>query len=252
MDKLLGHVAIVTGSASPHGLGFATAHLFASEGAQVVLTDVRPNVEERTADLPLGSDAIALQHDVRDEESWAKVFEAARDRFGKVDILVSNAGITRRDPIDQMTLDWWRLIVDTNLAGAFLGCREAVREMRRHGDGGSIVNVSSINGVVGIAMSAPYGASKGGIRTLTKVVALETAREGIRCNAIVPGMIMSDMHTSVMEKMPERHQASIDRIPMGRMGEPLDIAEAALFLASDSSRYVTGTEIVVDGGYTAE
>lgn len=252
MNKLKGRIAIITGAASLDGLGFATARLFAEEGATVILTDVSSNVEERIANLPAGISGMALQHDVRDEAAWNRVFATTVEKFGRVDILVNNAGITRRDPIDVMTMDTWRSVIETNLNSNFLGCRAAVREMRRHGAGGSIINVASISGVVGMRNSSPYGASKGGIRSLTKVVALETARENIRCNAICPGLIMSDIQTAVIEKMPEAHKVLVDGIPMGRLGEPTDIAEAALYLASDAARYVTGTELFVDGGYTAQ
>lgn len=252
MTTLQGRVAIITGAASPDGLGFATTKLFAAQGAAVILTDLSPDIHKRIQDLPGGTNALALQHDVRGEADWDTVFSEAVEKFGRVDILVNNAGITLRDPIDVMTLDTWRAVIDTNLNSSFLGCRAAVREMRRHGGGGAIVNIASISGVVGMRNSSPYGASKGGIRSLTKVVALETAREGIRCNVICPGLIMSDIHTAVIHKMPDAHKALVDAIPMGRLGEPRDIAEAALFLASDAARYVTGTELIVDGGYTAE
>lgn len=252
MGKLQDRVAIITGAASLDGLGFAMARLFAQEGATVVITDFSPSIEKRLADLPAGSKAMALRHDVRDEAAWDEIFAKVVENFGRVDILVNNAGITLRDPIDVLTMDTWRAVIETNLNSNFLGCRAAVREMRRHGGGGSIVNVASISGVIGMRNSSPYGASKGGIRSLTKVVALETAREGIRCNAICPGLIMSDIQIPVMEKMPEAHKALVEGIPMGRLGEPSDIADAALYLASDASRYVTGTELFVDGGYTAQ
>jgi NAD(P)-dependent dehydrogenase (short-subunit alcohol dehydrogenase family) len=252
MTTLQDRVAIITGAASPDGLGFATAKLFAEQGAAVILTDLSPDIQKRIGDLPSGANALALQHDVRDETAWDAIFSSALEKFGRVDILVNNAGITLRDPIDIMTFDTWRAVIDTNLNSSFLGCRAAVREMRRHGGGGAIVNIASISGVVGMRNSSPYGASKGGIRSLTKVVALETAREGIRCNVICPGLIMSDIHTAVIEKTPDAHKSLVDAIPMGRLGEPKDIADAALFLASDAARYVTGTELIVDGGYTAE
>ncbi len=252
MGRLDGKVAIVTGGASAAGLGFATARLFLEEGASVILTDFSSDVKDRPGDLPAGAKVTTLEHDVQDEEAWIATFAAAVETYGQVDILINNAGITRRDPIDQMTLETWRSVVDTNLTGTFLGCKHAVTEMRRHGQGGAIVNIASISGVVGMRQSSPYGASKGGIRSLTKVVALETAREAIRCNAVCPGLIESDIHTAVRAKMPVEHAALVDGIPMGRLGEPTDIATAALYLASDDARYVTGTEIIVDGGYTAE
>jgi len=250
--RLAGKVALITGGASPAGLGFAIARLFAQEGASIVLTDVSPRVADRGADLPKGTDVETVEQDVQNEEAWEAVFDTARSRFGAVDILVNNAGITRRSPIDEMSLETYRSVVDTNLTGTWLGCKHAVREMKRSGKGGSIVNIASISGVVGMRNSSPYGSSKGGIRSLTKVVALETARTGIRCNAICPGIIHSDIVAPVQEANPEAFQVLLDGIPMGHLGQPDDIAHAALYLASDDAKYVTGAEIAVDGGYTAQ
>lgn len=252
MGRLQDKVAVVTGGASAAGLGFATARLFAEEGAVVVLTDISPEVKKRADDFPPGAKVETLQQDVKSEPDWVSVFATAVEMFGGVDILVNNAGITRRDPIDQMSYETWRDVIDTNLTGTFLGCKHAVAEMRRHGRGGSIVNIASISGVVGMRNSSPYGSSKGGIRSLTKVVALETAREKIRCNAICPGLIKSDIHVPVAAQAPDLYKALVEAIPMGHLGEPDDIARAALFLACADSAYVTGAEIVVDGGYTAE
>ena len=250
--RLAGRVAIVTGGASPAGLGFATARLFAAEGAAVFLTDVAPEVKERAGEFLAGARVETAQQNVSSEEEWIATFEAARSAFGAVDILVNNAGITRRDPIDQMSFETYRAVVDTNLTGAWLGCKHAVIEMKRSGRGGAIVNIASISGVVGMRYSSPYGSSKGGIRSLTKVVALETARDGIRCNAVCPGIIGTDIVAPVQAKNPEAFKVLLDGIPMGQVGEPDDIARAALYLASDEARYVTGAEIVVDGGYTAQ
>jgi NAD(P)-dependent dehydrogenase (short-subunit alcohol dehydrogenase family) len=250
--RLAGKVAIVTGGASPAGLGFATARLFAEQGASILLTDVAPEVKERAGEFPAGARVETAQQDVTSEDGWIATFEAARAAFGRVDILVNNAGITRRDPIDEMSLETYRAVVDTNLTGAWLGCKHAVREFKRGGHGGAIVNIASISGVVGMRYSSPYGSSKGGIRSLTKVVALETARDGIRCNAVCPGIIGTDIVAPVEAKNPEAFKVLLDGIPMGQVGEPNDIAQAALYLASDDARYVTGAEIVVDGGYTAQ
>jgi NAD(P)-dependent dehydrogenase (short-subunit alcohol dehydrogenase family) len=250
--RLAGKAAIVTGGASSAGLGFAIARLFVQEGASVLVTDVSADVKERVGDFPAGSKVEAAQHDVTSEEAWIATFDAARASFGAVDILVNNAGITRRDPIDEMSFETYRAVVDTNLAGTWLGCKHAVREMKRSGRGGAIVNVASISGVVGMRFSSPYGSSKGGIRSLTKVVALETAGEGIRCNAVCPGIIGTDIVAPVQAKNPEAFETLLKGIPMGRVGDPDDIAQAALYLASDAARYVTGTELVVDGGYTAQ
>lgn len=248
--RLAGKIAIITGAASPVGIGFATARAFAAEGATLLLTDISPEVKHRAADLP-GTRVETLEQDVTSEEGWIATFEAARAAFGAVDILVNNAGITRRDPIDVMSYETFRQVIDTNLAGTWLGCKHAVTEMRRSGRGGSIVNIASISGMVGMRQSSPYGASKGGIRSITKVVALETAREGIRCNAVCPGIVQSDIVGPVQAKAPEVYAALVESIPMGRLGEPDDIAHAAVYLASDEAKYVTGAEFVIDGGYTA-
>ena len=250
--RLAGKVALVTGGASPAGIGFATALALADEGAAIVLTDVSDAVAKRVADVPAGARVEAFTQDVCSEEQWIAAFERARAVFGGVDILVNNAGITRRDPIDEMSFETFRSVIDTNLAGTWLGCKHGVREMRRDSRGGSIVNIASISGMVGMRQSSPYGASKGGIRSLTKVVALETARDGIRCNVICPGLIQSDIHTPVQAKNPAGYKVLVESIPMGRLGEADDIAQAVLYLASDAARYVTGTELVVDGGYTAQ
>jgi NAD(P)-dependent dehydrogenase (short-subunit alcohol dehydrogenase family) len=250
--RLAGKVALVTGGASAAGLGFATARLLAEEGAAVVLTDLSGEVTKRVVDFSVGARVEAFTQDVCNEAEWIAAFDRARSVFGAVDILVNNAGITRRDPIDEMSFETFRSVIDTNLAGTWLGCKHAVREMRQAGRGGSIVNIASISGMVGMRQSSPYGASKGGIRSLTKVVALETARDGIRCNVICPGLIQSDIHTPVQARNPEGYKVLVESIPMGRLGVADDIAEAVLYLASDAARYVTGAELVVDGGYTAQ
>lgn len=250
--RLAGKAAIITGGASPAGLGYATAQLFVREGAAVLLTDVSEEVHKRAGDFPDGSRVETRQQDIASEEEWISTFEAARSAFGAVDILVNNAGITRRDPIDEMSFETYRSVVDTNLAGTWLGCKHAVREMKREGRGGAIVNIASISGVVGMRYSSPYGASKGGIRSLTKVVALETANERIRCNAVCPGIVASDIVGPVEERNPEAFKVLLDSIPMGHLGAPDDIAHAVLYLASDEAKYVTGAELMVDGGYTAQ
>jgi NAD(P)-dependent dehydrogenase (short-subunit alcohol dehydrogenase family) len=250
--RLAGKVALVTGGASTAGIGFASACVLAAEGAAIVLTDVSDEVSKRAADFPAGTRVEAFNQDVCSEAEWIATFERARSIFGGVDILVNNAGITRRDPIDEMSFETFRSVIDTNLAGTWLGCKHGVREMRRDARGGSIVNIASISGMVGMRQSSPYGASKGGIRSLSKVVALETARAGIRCNVICPGLIQSDIHTPVQAKNPEGYKVLVESIPMGRLGVADDIAQAVLYLASDAARYVTGTELVVDGGYTAQ
>jgi NAD(P)-dependent dehydrogenase (short-subunit alcohol dehydrogenase family) len=251
--RLAGRTAIVTGAASAAGLGFAIATRYAEEGARLLLTDVSADVHIRAEELTGdGAAALGVRHDVRDEASWLAVFAAARASFGGIDLLVNNAGITRRSRIDEMDLETYRAVVDTNLTGAWLGCKHGVAEMKRTGTGGAIVNIASISGVVGMRFSSPYGASKGGIRSLTKVVALEGAPDGIRCNAICPGIIATEIVAPVQEADPAAYQRLLDGIPMGRLGDADDIAHAAVYLASDEARYVTGAEIRVDGGYTAQ
>lgn len=248
MGRVTGKVAVVTGAASEEGIGFATAQLLVREGASVVLTDLSAEVEQRSQEL--GGDTIGVVHDVTDEDSWTELMRTAAARFGAVDILVNNAAITLRAPIQEMEYEVYRTVVTTNLDGTFLGSRAAVRAMA--GRGGSIVNLTSINSVVGLRNSSAYGASKGGIRAMTKVIAMEGAAAGIRCNTVCPGMIQTAIHRPVMAATPELHRALVESIPMKRMGEPADIANAILFLASDESRYVTGAELVVDGGFTVQ
>lgn len=250
--RLAGKTAIITGSASPVGLGFPTARLFAREGVAVFLTDISSDVHERAGEFPAGTRVETRRQDVASEAEWIGTFEAARSSFGAVDILVNNTGITRRDPIEEIGLETFRSVVDTNLAGTWLGCKHAVREMKRGGRGGAIVNIALISGVVGMRYSSPYGASKGGIRSLTKVVALKTAHERIRCNAVCPGIVASDIVGPVEAKNSEAYKVLLDAIPMGHLGEPDDIAHAVLYLASDDAKYVTGVELTVDGGYTAQ
>jgi NAD(P)-dependent dehydrogenase (short-subunit alcohol dehydrogenase family) len=250
MDRLTGTTAIITGAGSLHGIGFATARRFLEEGASVLLTDIDDGVLAR-ADA-LGPKARASLHDVTRQEDWDRVFAEATEAFGPVRALINNAAITLRAPIHEMSLDTYHRVVSTNLDGTFYGCRTAIATMLAQGGGGSIVNLASINSVVGLRNSSAYGASKGGIRSLTKVVAMEGAGHGIRCNTVVPGMIMTDIHRPVMAQTPELHRSIVDAIPLGRMGDPSDIAAAIAYLASDDAGYVTGSEIIVDGGFTAQ
>jgi NAD(P)-dependent dehydrogenase (short-subunit alcohol dehydrogenase family) len=250
MGRLDGRVAIVTGAASPRGIGFWTARRLHEEGASVVVTDLAKTVSDRATEL--GEEALGLEHDVSDPASWQAVVEATVQRFGRFDVLVNNAGITGRSPIDEMETKLYRRVVDTNLGGTYFGCQTAVTAFKAAGRGGSIVNVSSINSVIGMVNSSAYGASKGAVRALSKVVALEGAPLGIRCNTIIPGLIFTELHLPLLEQSPEAHRALADRVPMGRLGSPRDIAAAVAYLASDDAAYLTGAEIVVDGGYTVQ
>ena len=217
----------------------------------MVLTDIdAAQVTARAAEL--GENALALAQDVTDAASWEATIAVTVARFGKLDVLVNNAGIAvLRSMADLEPADWHRQI-EVNLTSVYLGCRAAMARMRVQGGGGAIVNLSSIAGLIGVAGTGAYAASKGGVRSLSKVIALEGAREGIRCNSIHPGMIATDMMRTSITDNPEEHATLTAGIPMGELGEPDDIAAAILFLVSDDAKYVTGAEFVVDGGMTAQ
>lgn len=253
MKRLTRSVAIVTGAASPRGLGFTTASALAREGARVLITDIdEARAAARASELrDAGLQALAMGHDVTAEADWQRVIAFTVDKFGALDILVNNAGIASPAPIHEMTLESWNRVLEVNLMGTFLGCKHAVGRMKRQGSGGSIVNVASISGLLGFPTSGAYGASKGGVRSLSKVVALEGAKEGIRCNCVYPGPVMTDLLESTRALSLEQAQALAAAIPLGRIGEPADIANAIVFLSSAQSKYMTGAEIVVDGGMVA-
>jgi 3(or 17)beta-hydroxysteroid dehydrogenase len=259
MSRLKDKVALITGAAS--GIGRATALLFGREGARVVLTDVSPSGEQIAQDIrAAGGQALFLVHDVTDETTWLKVITRTLEAFGRLDVLVNNAGIAMSRMVVEMTLAEWREQMAVNLDGVFLGIKHAVRAMRTAGHGGSIVNVASVSGLVGSPGTSAYSASKGGVRMLSKTVAVECAADGIRCNAVFPGGVRTpiwenaDWWAGFVQQVGSEEEAwkKLEAAsPLGRMGEPEDIAEAILYLASDASRYVTGSELVVDGGYTA-
>jgi len=247
--RLEGKVALITGAAG--GIGRATASLFEREGAKLVLTDL--DVAGLAAYAERG--ALTLAHDVTDETRWREVVDAALQRFGRLDALVNNAGIAIIGNIEAATLADWRKTQAINSESVFLGCREAVRAMK--GQGGSIVNISSVAGLIGDAQSVAYCASKGAVRLTTKSVALYCARKGyrIRCNSVHPSFTKTAMVEDFIAatRNPERVREGLTAAaPMGRMGEPQEVAAAILYLASDESSFTTGAEIVVDGGLTAQ
>jgi len=254
MNRLKDKVALVTGAASVPGLGSATADRFGEEGATVYVTDVDLAGVERVAAAirDKGGSATAIQHDVTSESDWDRVMHTIVTESGRLDVLVNNAGIAVLRMMDRMTIDEWKRQIDVNLNSVFHGTQRAIREMRRRGKGGSIINISSVVGQVGVPGCAAYGASKGGVRLFTKSVALETARENIRVNSVHPGMIWTNMQKLAMKDNADQYDAVTASIPCGVMGEPLDIANAVVFLASDEAKYITGTEITVDGGLTAQ
>ena len=250
MARLANKVALVTGGAS--GLGRGIAQRFVEEGATTLITDV----SEQGPDVAESLGATFLSQDVRSEEGWQRVMADVVERHGRLDVLVNNAGIFTSCPVDETPLDEWQRVLDVNLTGVFLGCKYAVRQMKQNSGGpsGSIINLSSVVGLRGQLGGAAYGASKGGVRLLTKTVALENARIGIRCNSIHPGVI----DTPIMDPLfaavddPAAMRARIEEtLPIGYMGDPArDIGNLALYLASDESVYITGAEMVADGGMT--
>ena len=253
--RIEGKVALVTGAAS--GLGAASARRLAAEGAKVVLTDVAADAGRTVADQieDAGGAATFTAHDVTSEDGWRRVVAAALERFGRLDVLVNNAGVSG-GPQELMTLDLeaWRRVLSVNLDGVFLGMRHVGPAIAAAG-GGSVINISSILGKVGFAGAGAYCASKGGVALLTKSAALEWAPLGIRVNSVHPGFIETPMVVGALqqaENANEMRDMIISRHALARLGVPREIADAVLFLASDESSFVTGAELVVDGGYTAQ
>jgi NAD(P)-dependent dehydrogenase (short-subunit alcohol dehydrogenase family) len=253
--RLRNKVAIVTGAAL--GIGRATAILLSREGAKVALTDLRDNdgkelVQTIESD---GCQAAYWHLDVAREKQVKHVFEKIHERFGEIDILVNNAGIAGADkPTHQITEQEWDLVQAVNVKGVFF-CTKHVIAFMRKGGGGSIINLSSIYGLIGAADVPPYHASKGAVRLMTKNDALLYAKDRIRVNSVHPGYIWTPMVESIGKKSGQSMEAfrrQIDALhPLGHIGEPDDIAYGILYLASDESKFVTGSELVIDGGYTA-
>lgn len=254
MKRVDGKVALVTGAASEAGLGFATARALAREGARVVLTDIDGTaVRQRAEDLKsAGYDAIAIAQDVTSEQAWRDVMAQTRATYGKLDIMVNNAGIAVLKWMDACSLADFDRQISVNLTSVFQGCKAALEIMREQGTGGSIINLSSIAGLVGVPGAAAYAASKGGVRLMSKAIALECAKQKIRCNSVHPGVIWTEMQKVAIRDNPEQYDLINAAIPMGYMGEPDDIANCILFLASDEAKYITGAEFTVDGGLTAQ
>ena len=246
--RLKDKVAIITGAAS--GLGLADARLFAVEGAAVILTDVVDDAGQALADelAALGHRAVFVKHDVTDPAQWDEVTRRALSHFGRIDILVNNAGISGSAAPDVTEIDLFDRLIAVNLRGTFLGLRAVVPHML--GAGGSIINISSICSHVGTpGVHVGYHASKGGIRALTKAAAAEFGPQKIRVNSIHPG-VMPPMRDRQLSSHAARDKI-IARVPLRRVGVPQDVSNAVLFLASDESAYITGTELSVDGGFLA-
>lgn len=253
MGQLSNKVALVTGAA--RGLGLATAEAFIKEGAQVAMTD-RDEEEGARAASSLGKAALFLPQDVTKPEGWDTAFETVGKAFGNIDIVINNAGIGHFETIDTMTFERWTKTLDVNLNGVFLGVSAAVKHMK--GRGGSIVNLASIEGIIGDPALPAYNASKGAVRLLTRSTAIHCARAGynIRVNSICPGFAETQLVSDALAALGEAAAsqavaATLARIPMGRFARPSEIAAAIVFLASDAASYITGSDLVVDGGMIA-
>jgi 3alpha(or 20beta)-hydroxysteroid dehydrogenase len=245
MGRLEGQVAVVTGAAS--GMGAATAELFADEGAKVVLCDVNRAGEDVAARI--GGDAIFRHHDIRDDASWAALVREVVERFGTIDILINNAAIVGMWPIEEMDVEQARAVVDTNVFGALLGAKNVAAVMRRAAKG-VIVNLSSLTGVIGMNGLSAYSASKWAVRGVTRSLALELGPAGIRVCTLIPGGVNTPMNNPAGTPSADLNRG-YSHVPLQRIGEPIEIARAALFLASDDASYISGCELMVDGGDAA-
>jgi len=259
MDRVKGKVAFVTGAR--RGLGAAISAMLAREGAKVVLADRKADGSEvvlkQIADA--GGEAIFFEHDVTSEESWNKAVAETIKTYGKLDILVNNAGVGAGKDIEAATLEEWRWVMGINLEGTFMGTQKAIAAMKTAG-GGSIVNISSIEGLVGDRRMVAYDASKAGIVLLSRSAALHCAKNkyNIRVNTVHPGFIETKMVQGFLKSISDDGDVAwaraelVAKHPLGHLGEPDDVAYAVLYLASEESKFATGTELVVDGGYTAQ
>jgi len=258
-DRLKGKVALVTGGAS--GLGANAAILMAQEGASVVVADIAVDRGKAVADK-LGSAGHFVKLDVTQEDNWKAAIQAAVDKFGALHVLLNSAGIGLSKTVEDITLEEWRKVHAIDLDGVFLGCKHGVREIKKHTGkqtggrlGGSIINISSISGIIAGANMAAYNSAKAGVRLLSKSVALHCAKSGynIRCNSVHPTFI----DTPILDKYRDRFgnevmQQKLGRqVPIGRLGRPEEVGWALVFLASDESSFMTGSEVVIDGGISA-
>ncbi|MGB9791703.1 MAG: SDR family NAD(P)-dependent oxidoreductase [Thermacetogeniaceae bacterium] len=246
--RLRDKVAVITGAGS--GIGRATAILFGNEGAKVIVSDYKEDTAKATLDeiLKNKGEGIAVRADVSNEEEVRQLMEKAFKSYGRLDILINNAGIGEVSPVEELSEEAWYRTIDINLKGVFLCTKHAIPYMRRSG-GGSIVNNASILGHVSFPGAAAYSAAKGGVVMLTKNMALDYAKDRIRVNAVCPGFIRTPMVEKGAVKDQIDYLATLH--PLGRLGEPIEVAYAMLFLASDEASFITGSSLMVDGGYTA-
>ena len=255
MGRLDGKVVLISGGA--RGQGALEAEIFVAEGAKVVFGDLLDEegkaVERRITESggESGGEAVYVHLDVTSDADWEEAVHTAEGRFGKLDVLVNNAGIANADAIEDTSEELWDRIMQVNTKGVFLGTRKVLPAMRRAG-GGSIINVSSIAGILGRALTgSAYSASKGAVRTFTKTTAIQHASEKIRCNSIHPGPVDTPMLSGISDN-PAILAQRTEEVPLGRLGQSLDIAYGALYLASDESVWITGIELIIDGGITAK
>ena len=249
--RLENKVALISGGA--RGMGAAEAILFAGEGAKVVIGDVLED-EGRQTEAQInesGGECLFLRLDVTSESNWQDAVAATVSRFGKLDILVNNAGIFPLGTVEDTSEDLWDRVMAINAKGVFMGTKHAIPEMRKTG-GGSIINISSIAGLIGSRGAAAYGAAKGAVRSFTKSTAIQYAADGIRANSVHPGIIETPMSIPTILTTEEQRDTQINRTPLGRIGTADDVASGILFLASDESSFMTGSELVIDGGLTAQ
>ena len=248
--RLEGKVALITGGA--RGIGSAAAQLFAGEGARVAIADVLDERGRQEAETIVGTglEAVYIRLDVTIEEEWGRAVDIVVSRFGRLDVLINNAGVYQEGTVEQTTVEGWDSLMSVNAKGVFLGTKAAIPAMQKAG-GGSIVNLSSVAGLVGNEIATAYNASKAAVRLLTKATAVQYAGDQIRANSVHPGPIDTDMLAEVFPT-PGSMRRRVSQLLLGRLGTPLDIAYGLLFLASDESSYVTGSELVIDGGSTAQ
>lgn len=244
MARLQDKVAFITGGAS--GMGEMMVRLFLKEGAKVIAADINEGaLEEKWGSV---EHVLPVKLNVADDAQWQAAMEKAAETFGKLDILVNNAGIATEKTPDQITMEEWQKLLDINGYGTFLGMKHAANYMKQEKQG-SIINISSYTALVGVGFN-PYTASKGAVRAMSKAAATEYGRDGIRVNSVYPGVIETPM-TSALEESKEILDMLLAMTPLGRLGKPEDVGNAVLFLASDEASYITGAEIVIDGGYSA-
>jgi NAD(P)-dependent dehydrogenase (short-subunit alcohol dehydrogenase family) len=251
MERVAGKIALVTGGAS--GIGRASAMMLAREGARVAVSDINLDGAREVAD-EIGENAVAIAHDVTDETAWTMALDTVVAAFGGLHVLVNCAGSAINGTVEETSLEDWRALHALDLDSVFLGCKHAIRHIAASG-GGSIVNISSISGIIAGHNLAAYNSAKAGVRHLSKSVALHCAREanGVRCNSVHPAFVDTPILDEILKRgtREEGLERLARQIPLGIVGEPDDVAHAVVYLASDETRFMTGSELVIDGGVSA-